>query len=259
MSKYLLTIIILSLMSFSQEKDLISTRLMKIDEHYYSMDLKSNSEYCFYYNMDKLDSITHDCDNDKRNMDIIIFKYSPNIIEGYEKFTHRGSLTKKYLYKLDSKGRLSEFINYDGFEIQRQDKYTYNNSRNLIKIKSVEKREQDGFITVKEKICFVNNMNNIDSTYEYYIENNKRSLNTIYIYKYDTKLNPFKNILFYEISEQFFNSNNIISCKYLKDNRTVRLTRKNNYAYNTDGRLIKDLDDDIFETDSIVKIFHYSK
>ena len=259
MSKYVLTIILLSLMSFSQEKDLDSARLIKIEEHYYSMNFKSNSEYLFYYNMNKLDSITHDRYNDKRNMDIIIFKYNPNIIEGYEKFTHNGSLKMKYLYKLDSKGRLSEFISYDYFEIQRQDKYTYNKSRNIIKIKTFEKREVDGLVTFKEKICFVNNMNNIDSTYEYYIDNKKHNLNTIYIYKYDTKPNPLKNIFFYEISEEYFNSNNIVSCRYLNDNRTVRLTRKNNYAYNTDGRLIKYLDDDIFETDSIVHIYHYNK
>ena len=39
MSKYVLTIILLSLMSFSQEKDLDSARLIKIEEHYYSMNL----------------------------------------------------------------------------------------------------------------------------------------------------------------------------------------------------------------------------
>ena len=154
---------------------------------------------------------------------------------------------------------LSEFIIYGEHKNVLVNKYFYDSKNKLIKTSSFKRWEPGIDKVVKEEIYFLNSCHNINSTYEYTIRNDKRELSDIRIYKYDKKLNPYKNLLYIPISENYFNSNNVITCQYLEPkNHKVRFTIKKNYKYDNEDRLIREFNDKSFESDSIVQIYHYN-
>jgi hypothetical protein len=250
-------------MSFTLKKELDSTRLIKTEEHLYNGSTTYNTDFNFYYNRNKLDSIvsvlTDNEHKDLRRIEVYTYKYDSNAVDVYVKSDFNPTPTRVYHYEYDSRGILSEFIINGKSKVLWEEKYFYNTQNKTIKTSSIERWDRDDIEVKKEKIYFMNNSQNIDSTYEYLIHDQKRDLSSIRIYKYDTKPNPYKNILYFSISEEYFNSNNVVSCQYLDEQHKERGFVKYNYTYDEKDKLIREFNIETFESDSIVHIYHYNK
>jgi len=262
MNRYLLTILILSLMSFSQEKNLDTTKskLSKTEQYLYNGSSFFKTVESFYYNQNKLDSIVQiltDKEHDHwPTREAYSFRYNSNTVDVFAEGRYYPTPTKICHYDFNSSGNLSKFLIYRNNKIVRDQTYSFDKQNKTIKVETIERSELNDYENTKESIFYINDSNNIDSTYEYIIRNKQRELHSRRVFKYDTGPNPFKNLLYYSISESFFNSNNCISSQFLDSNHDNRLS-KESYKYDNKYRLLKNFDDDIYESDSIVTTFKY--
>lgn len=261
-SGYLLIVLLLSLMSFSIKTDLAIARLTKIEEHLYNGSTIYNTNMNFYHSYNRLDSVTsvrtENRYKDWPTKEVYKYKYFSNKVEVYEEGGYYPTPTKIYNYEFDSKGRLSKFLIYGQNKILINELYFYDKKNKSIRVTTTEKYETDTLESVKETVYFLNKSHNIDSTYEYYLNsNNKMGLCHIRIYKYDIFLNPYKTLLFGPISEYYFNSNNVVSCQYLDAYRKTPKSNINKYEYDLKGRIKRQFNDEIYESDSIVQVYHY--
>jgi len=234
-------------------------RIIKIEEHLYSKFSTYHTDYEFYYSQNRLDSIVSGF-TDRKNKDVLKFQYSLHLIEAFNNPALYDTSIKAFQYDFDSISRLSRFIRYGNNKVINEDKYSYDNGNKLYKVESILR----GFWVDGESnfISFysLNDFDNIDTIYEYCLDDNVKELYSIKTFKHDDKPNPFKGLLYFGISERYFNANNITK-EYiltLHDSLNIKDSIIYNYLYEN-GYLVKYLDDDIFESDSLVQIYYYSK
>ena len=262
MNRYLYAILLLCLMSFSLEKNLDATksRLSKTEEYLYNGSSFYKTVERFYYSQNKLDSIvqilTSKEHEDWPTKEVFTFKYNSNTVDVYIEGRYYPTATKIRHYGFNSNGDLSKILIYGNDKITCEETYSYDKQNKTIKVETNESREFDEYNQTKESIYYMSDSNNIDSTYEYVIRNQQRKLYSRRVFKYDTGPNPFKNLLYYSISESFFNSNNCVSSQFLDLNHDNRVS-KESYKYDNKSRLLKNFDDEIYESDSIVTTFKY--
>jgi hypothetical protein len=205
--------------------------------------------------LDSIVQILTDKDHDHwPTKEVFTFKYNSNEVDVYEEGRYYPTSTKIYHYGFNSSGNLSKFLIYGKDRIGRDQTYYYDKLNKTIKVETIERR--DDYENIKESIFYMNDSNNIDSTNEYRIRNQQRELYSKKVFKYDNKQNPYKNVLYYVVSERFFNSNNCESFQFLDSNHDNK-AHKESYKYDDKCRLLKDLDNEVYESDSIVTTFHY--
>jgi hypothetical protein len=262
MNRYLFAILLFSLMSFSLEKNLDApkSRLYKTEEYLYNRPSFYKTVESYYYSQNKLDSIVQILTNKEHDdwptKEVFTFKYSSNTVDVYIKGRYYPTTTRIRQYGFNANGDLSKILIYGNDRIACEQTYSYEKQNKTIKIETIDSKEFEEYNKTKETIYYMSGSNNIDSTYEYFIRNKQRELYSRRVFKYDTGSNPFKNLIFYSISESFFNSNNCVSFQFLDSNHDNKV-HKESYKYDNKSRLLKNFDDDIYESDSIVTTFKY--
>ena len=260
--KHLRILIILTVFSVvtAWRVDYITTKnkLIRIEEHLYSHFETFDTDYEFFYGNGRIDSIVFGF-ADEYSKNIARYQDDSNKIIVNIHDGRNDTLIKSFEYEFDSIGRLAVYKGYGNNKIINEDSFFYDNENKLKNVKSVRRGlwvEGESYL---ESVYIVNDNYNIDTVYEYYLDGKNKKLNTVRVFKYDTKINPFKDLLYFSIHERFFNSNNITACYYLDDSLHVRDSIINKYNYNNEGYLTRYFDDDLFESDSLVQMYHYNR
>jgi hypothetical protein len=262
MNRYLFAILLFSLMSFSLEKNLDATksRLSKTEQYLYNGSSFYKTVESYYYSQNKLDSIVNIL-TDKEHDDwpvkeAFTFIYNSNTVDVYIEGRYYPKATKIRHYAFNSDGNLSKILIFENDRITCDQTYSYDKQNKTIKVETIDSKRFEEYNETKESIYYMSDSNNIDSTYEYIIRNKQREVDSREVFKYDSGPNPFKNLIYHSISESFFNSNNCVSYQFLDSNHDNKV-HKESYKYDNKSRLLKNFDDDIYESDSIVTTFKY--
>jgi len=262
MKKYLIAILLFGLMSSTPGKngDATNSRLSKTEEYLYNGSTFFKTVESYYYHRDKLDSIvnilTDNSHEDWSTKETYTFHYHSDTVEVYIKGRYYPASTKIRQYEYNSNGKLSRLLMYGNNRIASEQTYTYDPQNKTIKVSEIERREIDDNEKRKEFIYFLNNSTNIDSTYEYIYRNQQREIYSKRVFNYDTGPNPYRYQYYSMGHEFYFNSNNCVSSQFLDSNHDNKV-HKESFKYDNNFRLAKNFDDQIYESDSIVKIFHY--
>lgn len=233
-------------------------KLIRIEEHLYSRFENYDTDYEFFYSNGIIDSIVYGF-VDKKFKDVARYHRDSNMIIVNTYYARNDTLIKSFEYEFDSVGRLSAYKSYGNNKVINEDRFFYNKESKLKNIISIRRGYWVEGESYLESEYIMNEKNNIDTIYEYYLCENIKRLNRVRVFKYDTKINPFKGLLYFSILERYFNSNNITACYFLDDSLKLKDSIINKYNYDNEGYLTRDFDDDIFESDSIVQLYHYDR
>jgi len=208
---FFISIIILSII-FSFVKISEKKTLKRIFEYsFLSNEYLTITSFEVSYKQNQIDSIKYNTrDIDKRYT--LNYKKNKNITEVFKHSNKNKKSIKKYEYKFNSENKLSSFLTFDSTKLMNIDVFTYNKN-----IHTITKFTTQNFLwfdsaNYYKTTYYIDNVGNIDSSF-LYKHVNKDSIFLIETkkYKYDDKINPFKDLLFLEINNRYFNSNNIIS------------------------------------------------
>lgn len=214
--------------------------LKRILEYYFLSDehLSVNS-YDISYKKEKIDSIFFNTIKVDEKY-TLFYKNKGTKTEVYKYKQKLDTTIKKYEYNFNSEKKLISFLTYSNTKLINKDSFIYDTTQNII-IKYTKQYylwidSTNYYKTLYQK----NKAGNIYSSNKFHLFN-KDSIVLLETkkYKYDNKINPFKNFLFLNIKNIYFNTNNVIA-EYSKNLYTnTEDSIKFKYKYNKDGYIIK--------------------
>ncbi len=164
----------------------------------------------FHYTENQIDSVIYNTRKLEEKFNLK-YKKTKNISEVFSYFPLKDTTFKKYQYEYDSLGRILKFQKYENNKVIKKDSFIYNNSSKLLKkfsasyflwYDSAKHYIEDFYVTEK---------GNIDSSKQYFILNDTTQILILKSYfKFDDKINPFNRMAFQDISNDYFNANNMI-------------------------------------------------
>lgn len=210
--QYLLifTALLLISLSMNEAEETSSKKLKKIIEFYYlPNEYLSINIFEFFYNNNQIDSVIYNTRNEADKF-TLRYKNNKNVTEVFSYLIKKDTIFKLYEYELDTSGRLSLFKKFEKNKIITKDSFVYKSS-------VLKKKLSTHFFlwfdsaNYFEENYFVNSSGNIDSSYLYRLKNDtSKILLSKSHFKYDDKINPFQNLLFQKIENNYFNSNNML-------------------------------------------------
>jgi len=199
----------------------------------------SINSYDISYKQDEIDSIFYNTRNVKEKF-TLFYKNNDTKTEVYE-YTNKSDTTiKKYEYNFNADKKLVSFLTYNSTKVINKDSFVYDTAINAI----IKHTSQYYFwidsANYYKTFYYKNEIGNIYSSYKFHL----RSRDSIVLletkrYEYDNKVNPFKDFLFLNIENYYFNPNNIIA-EYSKSIYSdIEGVIKFKFNYNKDGYITK--------------------